>query len=251
MKPSVIIDCFPESACRFNRGYAIIAVDVIRATTTIVTAVSRGWRCFPVPTLEAAWRVAGGLHNPLLMGEVRGVVPDGFEMNNSPAELALRTDVSRPLVLISSSGTKLIDLSRRSEGVYIGCLRNFKSVAQQVAELHSQVAIIGAGSRGSFREEDQICCAWIARHLMEKGFVAANSETLALVKQWPVGSLHGILTSASADYLIRTGQAKDLEFILAHVADLDFAYVLDGDEIIEMGATESATVGAEEGDCKL
>ena len=93
MTPSVIIDCFPESALRYNRGYAIVAVDVIRATTTIATAVSRGWRCFPVPSLEAAWRVSAKLHNPLLMGEVRGVVPEGFEMNNSPAALAHRTDV--------------------------------------------------------------------------------------------------------------------------------------------------------------
>ena len=95
-----------------------------------------------------------------------------------------------------------------------------------------------------------MCCAWIAHELMDRGFAAANSATLALVKQWPVGSLQGIWTSASADYLIRTGQAKDLGFILAHVADLDFAYVQDGDEIIEAGARESAFAGLQKGACE-
>jgi 2-phosphosulfolactate phosphatase len=113
------------------------------------------------------------------------------------------------------------------------------TAAKQVAEHHSRVAIIGAGSRGTFREEDQICCAWIADHLMEMGFAAGNSETLALVKRWPVGSIEGIMSSASSDYLLRSGQGRDLEFVLSHVADLDKAYALDGDEIIEAGTRES------------
>ena len=29
----------------------------------------------------------------------------------------------------------------------------------------TRVAVIGAGSKGEFREEDQICCAWIAAGL--------------------------------------------------------------------------------------
>src|ERR1017187_2000053 len=102
MRPSVVIDCFPESAPRYNHGYAIVAVDVIRATTTIATAVSLGRRCFPVASREAAWGLSAGLHNPLLAGELGGVVPAGFEMDNSPAELAQRTDNSRPLILLSS-----------------------------------------------------------------------------------------------------------------------------------------------------
>jgi 2-phosphosulfolactate phosphatase len=246
MTPSVVIDCFPESAPQYAEGYATVAVDVIRATTTVATAVSLGWRCFPVSSQDAANRLAARLRNPLLSGELRGVVPPGFEMNNSPADLVERTDISRPLILLSSSGTKLIDLCRQSDAVYIGCLRNFASTAQQVAERHSRVAIIGAGSRGQFREEDQICCAWIAHELMEKGFAAADPETLALVERWPVGATAGITSSASADYLIRTGQGRDLEFVLAHVGDIDKAYMLDGDEVVEAGAGESKFVPAQQ-----
>lgn len=246
MTPTVVIDCFPESALRYRRGYAIVAVDVIRATTTLATAVSLGRRCFPVSSRQAAHQLAARLRNPLLVGELGGVVPPGFEMNNSPAELIRRTDISRPLILLSSSGTKLIDLARHGEAVYIGCLRNFVPLARHIAERHSRVAIIGAGSRHQFREEDQMCCAWIAGQLMERGFSAANSQTVALVKQWRVESLNAILTSASADYLIQSGQGRDLEFVLSHVADLDYAHVLAGAEVVEVSVMENdfAELGA-------
>ncbi len=233
MTPTTVIDCFPERAPLYRRGYAVVAVDVIRATTTIATAVAHGRHCFPVSSLEAAHRLAAGLQDPLLAGELGGVMPAGFEMNNSPAELNARADVSRPLILLSSSGTRLIDLARQSDAVYVGCLRNFAHLAQHIATRHSRVAIIGAGSRRQFREEDQMCCAWIAGRLLQSGFSAANSETISLIKRWPEGDLEGIEHGPSATYLIRSGQVKDLEFVLTHVGDLSQTLILDGKEVIE------------------
>lgn len=240
MTPRVVIDCFPENAHRYQHGYAMVAVDVIRATTTIASAVSLGRRCFPVSSREAACQLSARLCNPLLAGELGGVVPPNFDMNNSPADLVKRRDVSRPLILLSSSGTKVIHGGHQSDAVYIGCLRNFAATARYVAERHTRVAIVGAGSRGEFREEDQLCCAWIAQQLMERGFAAENPQTLALVARWPVGVLDGILISASADYLVDSGQGRDLEFVLSHVGDLDDAYILDGDEVVAASAHQSA-----------
>lgn len=233
MKPSFVIDCFPERALGYKRGYAIVAVDVIRATTTIATVLSQGRRCFPVPSREAAWRLAACLPCPLLAGEVSGVRPAGFEMNNSPAELAARQDIARPLILLSSSGTRLIDKARGSDAVYMACLRNVDAVVRTVVARHSRVAIIGAGSRGDFRPEDQMCCAWVARGLLESGFSPETENTVAVTARWPPGSLKGILTSASAEYLIRSGQRNDLDFVLAHIGDLDESYELRGEEVRE------------------
>jgi len=236
--PTVAIDCHPESALRYRQDYAVVAVDVIRATTTIATAVSLGRRCFPVPSRQSAYRIAAQLINPLLAGEVGGIVPRGFEMNNSPAELIRRVDCSRPLILLSSSGTKLIDWARQSRAVYIACLRNFAPVAREVAKENANVAIIGAGSRGEFREEDQMCCAWIAVLLLDHGYKAANAETLAMVRRWPIGRLEGIMDGASARYLIRSGQSRDLDFVISHVADLDQCYILEDDEVVETKGEE-------------
>lgn len=232
MKKSVVIDCFPESARRYTRGHAIVAVDVIRATTTIATAVSMGRRCFPVPTLEAAARIAKRFRNPLLAGEIGGVIPPGFEMNNSPAEMALRTDVRRPLVLLSSSGTKLIHMVRKARAVYIACFRNLEFLTAHLTARHRRIAVIGAGNRGEFRQEDQMCCAWIARELIEAGFSAENRETATIVERWREASINSILSSASVAYLKRSGQTRDLEFILSHIGDLELRLTLERGEII-------------------
>src|SRR5690242_11745996 len=112
MNKIVAIDCFPEAAAKYRTGWAILVVDVIRATTMAVTACAQGRRCIPAASLAEAYRTAGELRGALLAGEEKGDMPAGFHMNNSPAELARRTDTSRPLVMLSSSGTKLMCRAR-------------------------------------------------------------------------------------------------------------------------------------------
>jgi len=238
MTRTVVIDFFPESVLRYKHGYGVVAVDVIRASTTIATALSMGRRCFPVPSLEAARRIAARLSNPLLAGELGGIIPSGFEMNNSPAELAARTDLSRPLILLSSSGTKLIHLARASEAAYIACFRNFEFLARYLTGRHSHIALIGAGSRGERRVEDGMCCAWIARQLIDSGYVAENRETEELVERWGAETTNAVLSGPSADYLIRSGQGRDLVFTLTHIGDLDWAITLRGDEVIGITSPE-------------
>jgi len=111
----VSICCFVDGLNEYPDDRALVAVDVIRATTTAVTAISMGWECHVVPTLQAALDAASRLPNALLTGEVGGEMPTGFELMNSPAQLAARSDVSRPLVLLSSNGTRLMHGIRHSE----------------------------------------------------------------------------------------------------------------------------------------
>src|SRR6516162_2644252 len=99
MERTVVIDCLPESAARYRRGWAIVVVDVIRATTTAITAAATGRRCFTAPTVEAALTIAERLKNPLLAGEINSTMPVVFEMDNSPSQIAARPDTHRPLVL--------------------------------------------------------------------------------------------------------------------------------------------------------
>src|SRR5262245_31580250 len=102
------IDSLPENASKYGAGWAVVAIDVIRATTMAVTAAASGRRCYAAASLEEAWRLARELRDPVLAGEIGGIKPDGFDMNNSPATLAQRRDTARPLVMVSSSGTRLI-----------------------------------------------------------------------------------------------------------------------------------------------
>ena len=92
--------------------------------------------------------------------------------------------------------------------------------------------MIGAGTRGEFREEDQLGCAWIARRLVDIGFEPANDETSACIERWHGADADAITASASAAYLLRTGQIADLEFVLGHIDDLEHAYTVTDGEVL-------------------
>jgi 2-phosphosulfolactate phosphatase len=232
MRNKVVIDCFQENPEFLRDGYAVVAIDVIRATTTAITAVATGRRCFPVPSVEAAKLVQRELSNPLLAGEVAGHLPEDFEVNNSPVEIAMRTDFERPLILLSSSGTKLIHAARESNFTYLACFRNHSTLSRYLIAHHSKVALIGAGTRGEFREEDQICCAWIARELIAAGFEPENDRTAAIVQRWGTAEAEACLCSRSAEYLQKSGQTMDLDFTLEHVNDLPHVFMMKDGEVV-------------------
>src|SRR4051812_38019879 len=107
MRKTFIIDRFVECAQQYRTGCAVVAVDVIWATTMAITAVAEGRRCYQVDVLDSAWELARQCPGAILAGEVKGAMPPDIETINSPAELEKRTDVHRPLIVVSSSGTWL------------------------------------------------------------------------------------------------------------------------------------------------
>jgi 2-phosphosulfolactate phosphatase len=242
MTGSVVIDCFPESAERYRGDHAIVAIDVIRATTTATTALECGRRLFLARTTDEVSEIAARLTNPLLVGELGGNKPYGFDETNSPVAIAARNDVHRPMILISSSGTELILNAVGSEAVYLACFRNYSAVARYVAGRHRRVAVLGAGTRGRFRREDQMGCARVAERLIEAGYQAESQETLDCIARWRGVGPEEVRGGQSADYLRRTGQEPDLEFVLRHIDDLETVPCLvDGELIAAPGAAGART----------
>lgn len=114
----------------------------------------------------------------------------------------------------------------------VACLRNWRAQATELARLApADVAILGAGTRGEFREEDQLCAAWIAAALVDAG-ADATPETLDLVRRWRDEPVVRITEGRSAAYLRDSGQLADLAYILDHVADLDTTFELRGREVV-------------------
>ena len=237
MNKTVAIDYLPDSVSRYPPGWAIVVVDVIRATTTAITAVSAGRRCFTAPNVETARNIARKFDGALLAGESGGELPPGFEMDNSPAQLAGRKDTYRPLILVSSSGTKAIHEAAGRDAVYLGSFRNYSALPEYLAGHYSRVAVIGAGTKGEFREEDQICCAWIASGLIGKGYSPDNRQTVSIVERWRDAPPSACLCSRSVDFLRRTGRLNDLNFILEHVDDLPAVFPVRQGEVKMLSTT--------------
>jgi 2-phosphosulfolactate phosphatase len=146
-------------------------------------------------------------------------MPFGFDLQNSPAEFDRLEGGGRPVVLLSTSGTGLVTEAAGAEAIYVACLRNLRSQIGAVRRGHERVAVIGAGTRGEFREEDELCCAWIADGLLSAGF-DADARTLDSVERWRGAAVESIAAGKSADYLRTSRQELDLQFVLSHVDDL-------------------------------
>jgi 2-phosphosulfolactate phosphatase len=232
MPRTVKIDYLPECVRSYRDGTVVVAVDVVRATTTAITAVMTGRRCFPVPNLEMAFSLSARLGNPLMVGELSGDTPAGFDVTNSPSILARRRDIERPMILVSSSGSKVMYEAQFAEHSYAACLRNYTATVEQLARHDARIVLVGAGSRGEFREEDQLCCSWIGRDLLRRGFVPEDVMTQEIIERWKKAGLESMLMSNSFGYLRRTGQLEDLEFILEHVDDVSSYFPIRDAEVM-------------------
>ncbi len=213
-------------------AWVTVGVDVIRATTTAVTAVAAGRRCFPVASLEEAVPLAARLENPLLVGELGGNKPYGFHLQNSPAEMSRPTELGRPVILLSTSGTAMLCSAAQRGLTYAACLRNVRAQCERLIAAHDRVVLLAGESRGEFRDEDRLCCARMARLLIEAGYEPRDLFVEELVKRWGDAPDDVVLRGRSAEYLTDTGQLHDLDFILAHVDDLDNVYELRNGELV-------------------
>lgn len=230
--PTVAIDCFHEHLPAVPDGCAIVTIDVIRATTTAITAAALGRRLHPAGSIEAAVRIAADLHRPVLAGELGGVMPYGFDMQNSPSQIAALEPSERPIILLSTSGTRLIaEASARVAPPYLACLRNARAQARRLCQTGDDVLVLGADSRGEFREEDQLCAARIGAALTQDGYDVANRATAQVIERWADAPEDDIAHGRSATYLRDTGQERDLAFVLEHVDDLDATFVTERGEV--------------------
>jgi 2-phosphosulfolactate phosphatase len=229
--PSVAIDCFHEHLAPLGGDEVIVAVDVIRATTTAVTAAAIGRKVYPAGSIEAAVRLAADLDRPILAGELGGVQPYGFDLQNSPTQMEALEQSERPIILLSTSGTRLMAEAMRRARTYPGCLRNVTALAGHLVEQGRDVRVLGADSRGEFREEDQLCAARVGRALAQAGYALADRLTEEVIERWGNVDADAILDGPSAKYLRDTDQHEDLSFVLERIDDLDTVFAIEQDEL--------------------
>jgi 2-phosphosulfolactate phosphatase len=137
------------------------------------------------------------------------------------------------MILLTTSGTPLICGAQASQAMYVASLRNYRAQIAHLITYHPRVAIIGAGSRAEFREEDELCCAWIADGLLAAGYEPENTKTVASIEKWRGAPLRAITDGASARYLQNTDQSRDLEYILSHIDDLNAVYRYEYGQVVK------------------
>ena len=141
-------------------GRGIVVIDVLRATTTIVTALANGAKAvIPAATSEEAVRLASHLEKDgvLLAGERRSVKIDGFALGNSPREMTPAAVAGKTIVLATTNGTPALVAAQGGEPVLVGAPANFRALGEHARRLlatRGDLVIICAGREKQFAIED-------------------------------------------------------------------------------------------------
>jgi 2-phosphosulfolactate phosphatase len=219
----------------------VLVIDVLRASTTIVTALIHGCRALiPVTDAVEARRRAealGGEPPPLLAGERRGETIAGFDLGNSPVEVAAAAIRGRTILLTTSNGTRALLAARGAHAIGVAGFINRSAAARWAGSQRRPVVLVCAGERGGVSLEDQACAGLLAAHLVAE--VSATQLTEAAREAVEVGRGYrgevGRLRadSAWARHLVQTGRGADVDVCLAlDTATLVPVYRPDVDEIV-------------------
>lgn len=147
---------------------AVVVIDVLRASTTIVTALAHGCRTIiPVEEVEEAKRIAAtiGDQHVLLGGERGGVRIDGFALGNSPREYRGANLRDSTIVFTTTNGSRLFRMVQNGAPVLVGALVNAGAVAQAIAQEGHDVLLVCAGREGRFSTEDCFCAGLLVHRL--------------------------------------------------------------------------------------
>jgi phosphosulfolactate phosphohydrolase-like enzyme len=217
---TVAIDSISESPRRRGEYDAIVLVDVVCDTTTLVTSVAQGRFTYPSASAPAAQHLARTLREPILAAQPDEAWRPGFEFGNSPAALAALTD-RRPLVLTGSTGASLALNEPYWPDVYLVCFRNIAATARHLAENHRHVLILDAAHAGDVRCEDQMVAARVAGALVEAGYEPVALGTRGTIERWARADVALVSWGRSAEELRRLRRHQDVQFVIDHVDDLD------------------------------
>ncbi len=198
-------------------GATAVMIDVVRASTTIVTALAHGaGGVVPVGTPEEAlgrtrsWPGAP----PLLGGERGGIPPPGFECGNSPAEYTVTRVGGRPVVFTTTNGTRALLAVAEAKEVLVAGFVNAAAVIRWVARRSGDALFVCAGEAGRFCLEDATCAGLLVTRLAAEWPHAGLSDAAraaARLYAHYAGDLAGMLSEAAwAQSLVAQGRGDDL-----------------------------------------
>lgn len=151
-------------------GSVAIMVDLLRASTTMTTALAAGAKTIiPCETIEQA-REAASAYPPgtvVLGGERGGVRIEGFDFGNSPADYISATVGGKTVVFTTTNGTKALVKAQAAERTVVGAFVNLAAVSQFAVEQGRSIHIVCAGTNGQVTREDVLCAGAIANACQE------------------------------------------------------------------------------------
>lgn len=199
----------------------VVVIDVLRATSTIVTAFgNKALEIVPVvePAEVAELIKRFGPGEFLSGGERKGLKIEGFDLGNSPFEYTEERVGGRKIVLSTTNGTKAIKMAQNACELYIGSFLNIRAVTEALRGSSQDVVLICSGRDHSLCLEDLACAGLIVESLEnDMGNNMTDSAKLArFVWEKAQADVEGFIKQTQhGRYLAEIGMKEDIGRCLA------------------------------------
>ncbi len=170
----VTVDLLPGPPASGRDAGVGVAIDVLRATTTLTVARANGAAgvvAFSEPAAAIAHRAAHP--GVLACGERGGRIVPGFDLGNSPFEFGADVVAGRTLAFASTNGSRALLALANARTRWLGAFVSAGAVRRALAGA-DRVHVVCAGKEGAFAIEDAACAGWLVARLVEDGAVAEN-----------------------------------------------------------------------------
>ena len=220
-KPTLFTSLSPALIHLYDVSSSIVVIiDVLRATSTVATALYNGARAIiPVDSVAECIRI-GKQIDSITAGERDGKVADGLQYGNSPFEYPRHFIGDKTLVLTTTNGTKLLHmaLEKGARDVITGSFPNISSVCDFLISKKQNVILGCAAWKDRINLEDSLFAGAVIDRIKEHFEINCDSSKMAHTLFLEAGEdLYGFMKKRNASHLIRLENfrlEKDIRYCL-------------------------------------
>jgi len=169
------------------RDRIVVAIDVLRASTTITYAMRAGAReVIPVATVEQAMKIVGNLHSTstVLCGERGGKRIEGFTLGNSPFEYTEEAVRGKALILTTTNGAVALTKAKYARECFVTSFVNLSATVDALVAIENLTAehliILCSGHEEKFSLEDATCAGMLITRLISRLNATDTREAILL-----------------------------------------------------------------------
>ena len=214
----------PEDAPTDLLPDCAVVIDVLRATTTIATALDAGAEAVQAfSNIEELQRQADlwPANKRLKAGERGGITVEGFDLGNSPLACTPEIVKDKRLFLTTTNGTRALQRVAKSSLVITAAQINRQAAVNYLLETQPEtVWMVGSGWQGDYSVEDTACAGAIAQSIFQQSDSSpvdlfGNDEVIgaiALYEQWKDNLLNLFRQCSHGQRLLRLDGSADLKY---------------------------------------
>jgi 2-phosphosulfolactate phosphatase len=195
-----------------NEAAIVVIVDILRATSAIVTAFMNGVKTIiPVATLEEARNYKE--EGYLVAAERDGIVRDFADFGNSPYNFRREIIEGKDIVYSTTNGTHCIALARDHYRVLIGAYLNLDALVDYILREERDLLILCAGWKNKFNLEDSLFAGALAEKVLKSDrYTTVCDSTHASMDLWNLArhSMMDYIEKAAQRHRLRKNKLDDV-----------------------------------------